>query len=118
VLRELEGPGGLSEMLKWIDIDFLALETKAALVVTHSGGVQEETSYLGIPCLTVRPNTEGPVTVRLGTNRLLDPSVEPLPEAVRQTCRIGRRSGPCPIEGWDGKSAGRIVLALREMLRL
>ena len=61
----------LTEPLSYLD--FMALEAQAALVITNSGGVQEETSYLGVPCLTVRPNTERPVTITEGTNRLIDP---------------------------------------------
>ena len=80
------------------------------------GGIQEETSYLGIPCLTVRPNTERPVTVTEGTNRLLDPAKESLCAAAKAAIRRGRRQSPCAIEGWDGKAADRIVLALRERL--
>ena len=59
-------------------LDFLRLESSAALVITDSGGVQEETTYLGIPCLTLRANTERPVTVTEGTNRLVDPGEESL----------------------------------------
>jgi UDP-N-acetylglucosamine 2-epimerase (non-hydrolysing) len=92
--------------------DFLSLECRAALVITDSGGVQEETSYLGIPCLTLRPSTERPVTVTEGTNRLLDPEKESLADAARSALARGRRAGPCPIEGWDGKSAERIVQVL------
>ncbi|HYG34976.1 MAG TPA: UDP-N-acetylglucosamine 2-epimerase (non-hydrolyzing), partial [Clostridia bacterium] len=72
-------------------LDFMGLEARAALVITDSGGVQEETSYLGIPCLTVRPNTERPVTVTEGTNRLLDPSTESLSAAARAALQTGRR---------------------------
>ena len=97
-------------------LDFLALELRAALVITDSGGVQEETSYLGIPCLTVRPNTERPVTLTEGTNRLLDPEQEPLSAAARAALEKGRRQEPCSIEGWDGQAALRITLALREMI--
>jgi UDP-N-acetylglucosamine 2-epimerase (non-hydrolysing) len=49
-------------------IDFLALQRRAVVVITDSGGIQEETTYLGVPCLTLRNNTERPVTVTLGTN--------------------------------------------------
>ena len=52
-------------------IDFLALQAHAAVVVTDSGGVQEETTFLGVPCLTVRPNTERPITITMGTNQLV-----------------------------------------------
>jgi len=99
-------------------LDFIALETRAALVVTDSGGIQEETSYLGIPCLTVRPNTERPVTITEGTNRLLDPEKESFGAAAQASLQRGRRAGPCPIEGWDGHAAARIVVALREKLEI
>ncbi len=54
-------------------IDFLSLVRGAAVVVTDSGGIQEETTILGVPCLTLRPNTERPITVTHGTNRLVEP---------------------------------------------
>ncbi len=97
-------------------LDFTALETRAALVITDSGGVQEEASYLGIPCLTVRPNTERPVTVTEGTNRLLDPAKESLCAAAQAALARGRRTEPCAIEGWDGRAAGRIAEVLREVV--
>ena len=96
--------------------EFLSLETRAALVITDSGGVQEETSYLGVPCLTLRANTERPVTVTEGTNRLLEPEKESLAAAAQAALAKGRRQGPCPIEGWDGKAASRVTAALREMV--
>jgi UDP-N-acetylglucosamine 2-epimerase (non-hydrolysing) len=98
--------------------DFLALQTRAALVITDSGGVQEETTFLGVPCLTVRPNTERPVTITEGTNRLVDPAKESLPDAARAALARGRRASACAIEGWDGQAAGRVVAVLREALRL
>jgi UDP-N-acetylglucosamine 2-epimerase (non-hydrolysing) len=106
----------LTEPLSYLD--FIALETRTALVVTDSGGIQEETSYLGIPCLTVRPNTERPITITEGTNRLLDPEKESLSAAARAALQRGRRLGACPIEGWDGQAAARIILALQEKLRV
>jgi UDP-N-acetylglucosamine 2-epimerase (non-hydrolysing) len=99
-------------------MDFLALETRAALVITDSGGVQEETSYLGVPCLTVRPNTERPVTVTEGTNRLLDPEKESLSAAAQTALGRDRRVAPCSIEGWDGQAAQRIARVLREAIGL
>lgn len=104
----------LTEPLSYLD--FAALQVRAALVITDSGGVQEETSYLGIPCLTVRPNTERPVTVTEGTNRLLDPEKESLSAAARGAITKGRRASPCAIEGWDGQAAPRVAAALREMV--
>ena len=97
-------------------LDFLAIESAAALVVTDSGGVQEETSYLGVPCLTVRPNTERPVTVTEGTNRLIDPERESLSAAVAAGVRGGRRATPCAIPGWDGRAAERVVDFMGQIL--
>ena len=82
------------------------------LVITDSGGIQEETSYLGIPCLTLRKNTERPVTVTHGTNQLCE-----LDQLKRKTGEIlrGQVRMRGDIELWDGKTAGRIVEILREM---
>jgi UDP-N-acetylglucosamine 2-epimerase (non-hydrolysing) len=99
----LLGPLGYLEMLN--------LVADAGLVITDSGGLQEETSYLGIPCLTVRPNTERPVTVTQGTNRLVRPTAAALLEAVARSAAEGRRE--CAIEFWDGKTAERIVEVLK-----
>ena len=98
--------------------DFLALESRASLVITDSGGVQEETSYLGIPCLTVRPNTERPVTVTEGTNRLINPEAESLSAAANAALQKGHRSQPCSIDGWDGRAAERTSAVIREALHV
>ncbi len=84
---------------------FMRLVAASRAVITDSGGVQEETSYLGIPCLTLRENTERPITLTLGTNRLI--TLEDLPAALHTTLRtpITRRLIPL----WDGQTAGRIV---------
>ena len=94
-------------------LDFLALEAHASLVLTDSGGVQEETTYLGVPCLTARPNTERPVTLTFGTNRLVESQAQVL---VAETARalknpLSERSRP---ELWDGMAAGRIVKSLQQ----
>lgn len=89
-------------------LDFLALTYSAGLVLTDSGGIQEETTYLGVPCLTVRPTTERPVTVELGTNRLVASQGEAILEAVRTILRGQGQQGTCPPL-WDGKAAERIV---------
>lgn len=89
-------------------LDFLALMNSAALVITDSGGVQEETTYLGVPCLTVRQNTERPITVTQGTNRLVDCGREALLNAASAALQTPRQ----PIqrlELWDGRAACRIV---------
>ena len=87
-------------------LEMLSLVRSASLVITDSGGLQEETTYLGIPCLTVRPNTERPITVTHGTNRLVAPRRDAILAAVRDGKKAAR---PRPIERWDGKTAERIV---------
>ncbi|MBI3789560.1 MAG: UDP-N-acetylglucosamine 2-epimerase (non-hydrolyzing), partial [Gemmatimonadetes bacterium] len=88
----------------------LGLVTKAHCVITDSGGLQEETTALGIPCLTVRPNTERPVTITEGTNRLV-PDAADLVAALAGVTRAGNRRRP---EGWDGHAGERIIAALKE----
>ncbi len=93
-------------------VDFLALTVNAALVITDSGGIQEETTFLGTPCLTVRPNTERPVTVTQGTNRLVDGTRNAIVEAAEKALVGGAE--PARPELWDGKAAGRIVDAITD----
>jgi UDP-N-acetylglucosamine 2-epimerase (non-hydrolysing) len=95
-------------------IDFLRLQSDAALVVTDSGGVQEETSFLGVRCLTLRPNTERPITITHGTNVLVRPGIDELLETAEAS--LARSVAPAMIEYWDGRAAGRIVEALRQKL--
>jgi UDP-N-acetylglucosamine 2-epimerase (non-hydrolysing) len=96
----------LVEPLRYMEM--LDLVDGAFAVITDSGGLQEETTALGVPCFTVRPNTERPVTITEGTNQLvLDPSR--LPTLVRGASRNGKSRLP---EGWDGHAAERIIEAL------
>jgi UDP-N-acetylglucosamine 2-epimerase (non-hydrolysing) len=88
-------------------LDFLCLMGHAAVVVTDSGGIQEETTCLGVPCVTVRENTERPVTVKVGTNVLAGTSKEGIRQATRQQL-TSKVSGGVP-EAWDGRSAQRIL---------
>ncbi len=89
-------------------LDMLSLVANAGLVVTDSGGLQEETSFLGVPCLTVRPNTERPITCTHGTNRLVQPQRDAILAAAERA--LGRRSPARPvIERWDGQAAARIA---------
>lgn len=88
-------------------LDFLCLMANATMVVTDSGGVQEETTCLGVPCVTVRENTERPITVQVGTNVLSGVSTEGIREATRRQLSTPQ-SGAIP-ERWDGKSAQRIL---------
>jgi UDP-N-acetylglucosamine 2-epimerase (non-hydrolysing) len=90
-------------------LDFLCLMAHAAVVVTDSGGIQEETTCLGIPCVTVRENTERPVTVKVGTNILAGTSKEGIRQAARQ--QLESRVCSAMPEAWDGRSAQRIVAA-------
>ena len=96
-------------------LPFLALQRSAALVITDSGGVQEETTYLGIPCLTVRENTERPVTVTMGTNILVGRDTQLLQtHAVHIVSGKGKQSQVPPL--WDGHTSGRIVKVIRARL--
>ncbi|MCX6924442.1 MAG: UDP-N-acetylglucosamine 2-epimerase (non-hydrolyzing), partial [Verrucomicrobia bacterium] len=89
-------------------LDFLALMSTAALVLTDSGGIQEETTFLRIPCLTARPNTERPITLTAGTNRLVPSRREALTKAVTESLAQARSFKQLP-EFWDGQTASRIV---------
>ena len=94
-------------------------QSQARLVITDSGGVQEETTYLGVPCLTVRPNTERPVTIELGTNRLVASTCQSIVEASAPVLANGMQRGAGKgdrPELWDGISSQRIVSVLREVL--
>jgi UDP-N-acetylglucosamine 2-epimerase (non-hydrolysing) len=95
-------------------VDFLSLLDQAALVFTDSGGIQEETSVLGVPCLTLRPNTERPITCQLGTNRVV--GTDPLVIAEAAEFARSRQWEPAAIPLWDGKAAERIVKTLLEDL--
>ena len=89
-------------------LDFLSLEASARAVLTDSGGIQEETTYLGIPCFTLRANTERPVTVRAGTNTVLglDPErIAAIPALLREGA--GANGDPPPL--WDGHAAERVA---------
>lgn len=95
-------------------LDFLCLMKHARLVVTDSGGVQEETTALGVPCVTLRQNTERPVTIECGTNVLGGTELEGIRQSIRaQLARPYRSSVP---ELWDGRAAARIVGILAERL--
>jgi UDP-N-acetylglucosamine 2-epimerase (non-hydrolysing) len=107
MLGTFEPPRGLLLSEPFGYLDFLALMKGAALVVTDSGGIQEETTWLGIPCLTVRDNTERPITVALGTNRLIGRSPARLRLEMDRVLAGDRpRGGVPPL--WDGRAADRI----------
>ncbi|MFZ5788719.1 MAG: non-hydrolyzing UDP-N-acetylglucosamine 2-epimerase [Acidobacteriota bacterium] len=86
----------------------LSLMASARVVITDSGGIQEETSFLGIPCLTLRPSTERPVTVTLGTNTIVGEDLGKA-EALVDDILAGRYKSGAPIPKWDGHAAERVV---------
>jgi UDP-N-acetylglucosamine 2-epimerase (non-hydrolysing) len=89
-------------------LEFLALQRNATVVITDSGGIQEETTYLGVPCLTLRENTERPITLTSGTNVLIGRNWELLREQFHAALNGNRKSmGPPPL--WDGKASERIA---------
>jgi UDP-N-acetylglucosamine 2-epimerase (non-hydrolysing) len=94
-------------------LQMLDLTESAEVVLTDSGGVQEETTFLGVPCLTVRPNTERPITLTQGTNQL----VQATREAILAAFSNGVRRRASQIERWDGKAGERIAAALCEGAR-
>ena len=102
---------GLSERVRVVPpvgyLDFVALEAQARLVLTDSGGVQEETTVLGVPCLTLRDNTERPITVTEGTNQLVGRD----PQAIVKAA-LGIFDAPPPPRApalWDGRAGQRIA---------
>ena len=96
-------------------LEFLALQDRAALVLTDSGGIQEETTALGVPCITLRENTERPITVEEGTNELLGLDFERVLEFSRRAFRGEWKSHRVP-ELWDVHAASRIAKLLEEKL--
>jgi UDP-N-acetylglucosamine 2-epimerase (non-hydrolysing) len=110
--RRLEDAGLKMGRVRMLDpvgyLEMLDLVEHAFAVITDSGGLQEETTALGIPCLTVRPNTERPITIIEGTNRLV-----PHPADIVTELRRVRRPATAPRpEGWDGHAAERVIAAL------
>ncbi|GAG44096.1 unnamed protein product, partial [marine sediment metagenome] len=94
-------------------IEFLALQKNATVVITDSGGIQEETTVLGIPCLTMRENTERPITVWEGTNKLI--GVHDIEYEVEEILKGNGKKGKIP-DLWDGNTAGRMVKILEGIL--
>lgn len=105
----LNGADGLKTCEPMSYHDSLGLIDKARFILTDSGGIQEETTFLGVPCLTLRPNTERPVTVTVGTNKLT--SLETLKEDVSDIINSRTNNGRIP-ELWDGLTGQRIIKAL------
>jgi UDP-N-acetylglucosamine 2-epimerase (non-hydrolysing) len=105
--------GGLRLLEPLPYLDFLGLQTRAIMVITDSGGIQEETTYLNIPCITVRENTERPVTITHGTNQLVGRDLEKLRTAAKHVLnhnsqRKSRAHRSC-VPLWDGHASERIA---------
>jgi UDP-N-acetylglucosamine 2-epimerase (non-hydrolysing) len=92
-------------------LDFLHLQSHAAIVLTDSGGIQEEATILGVPCLTLRENTERPITIEQGTNQLVGHQTDDILSGVEKALAGNRPVARSP-ELWDGKSADRIAKVL------
>jgi UDP-N-acetylglucosamine 2-epimerase (non-hydrolysing) len=107
----IQGPGNWRESIILTDplgyLDFLCLMKHASLVVTDSGGIQEETTILGVPCVTVRENTERPVTVESGTNTIAGTKTDAIKDAIRR--QLGRNRDNGVPKNWDGRAGARIV---------
>ncbi|MGA9526809.1 MAG: UDP-N-acetylglucosamine 2-epimerase (non-hydrolyzing) [Terriglobales bacterium] len=89
-------------------VDFLALQARSTVVITDSGGIQEETTYLGVPCLTMRENTERPVTVAQGTNVLVGRDAKKLQAELAKVLSGQAKKGTVPLL-WDGRTGERIA---------
>jgi len=94
-------------------LDMLALQASARLVLIDSGGIQEETTALGVACMTLRPNTERRVTIDEGTNTLVGPSPDQIVAVATQILDEGGKAGRIP-DLWDGHASDRLVDILRE----
>jgi UDP-N-acetylglucosamine 2-epimerase (non-hydrolysing) len=102
-------------------LECIALEADARIVLTDSGGIQEETTFLGVPCLTLRDNTERPITVTEGTNRVVGADPIRVREAIaeeldREDDDLDEREPRRP-EMWDGRAADRIVAEIRARMK-
>jgi len=96
-------------------LEFLRLTSEARLVLTDSGGIQEETTILQVPCLTMRENTERPITIEQGTNRLVGTDPKNILQAALDTLEATPRF-LAPPEFWDGKASARILDVLERAL--
>jgi len=111
-LRSVELPTGVRILPPAGYLDFIALEASARLVLTDSGGVQEETTVLGVPCLTLRDRTERPITVSEGTNQLIGRDPARIVKAAREVLAAPPPRPAKPPALWDGQAGGRIAAAL------
>jgi UDP-N-acetylglucosamine 2-epimerase (non-hydrolysing) len=107
-------PKGLRPIAPLPYLEFLHLNAGARMILTDSGGLQEESTVLGVPCLTLRTNTERPITCTEGTNQLVGADKARILAAARQVLSGGAPKGRAP-EHWDGKAARRIATVLRDL---
>jgi UDP-N-acetylglucosamine 2-epimerase (non-hydrolysing) len=129
-LASLDADPGSHPRLQLLDpqpyLDFLALQRSAALVITDSGGIQEETTFLDVPCLTVRENTERPITITMGTNQLVGRDLQKLRNAAEGIISRGLEGGTrnyetdrglqrCRVPLWDGQAAERIAEIIMQL---
>jgi UDP-N-acetylglucosamine 2-epimerase (non-hydrolysing) len=96
-------------------LEMLGLMQAARIVLTDSGGVQEETTALGVPCVTLRENTERPITAEQGTNTVVGQDPARIKAVTDDILRTGGKAGRVP-ELWDGRASQRIAAVLREWL--
>jgi UDP-N-acetylglucosamine 2-epimerase (non-hydrolysing) len=114
-LQDLGTPFVTGKRIEFCDplpyLEFIALQERAAMVITDSGGIQEETTFLGVPCLTVRENTERPITISKGTNQLVGRDLGRLRSAAAGILQNGKQQSlaATPIPLWDGHAAERIA---------
>ena len=113
LLGSITGSSGIRATEPLSYIEFMNLVVRCTIAITDSGGLQEETTYLGIPCATLRENTERPITISEGTNRLLKPAA--LVAAARQALQSKWPRGRKPAL-WDGRAASRAAESLRDRL--
>ena len=117
---EASGSSAAAEVMRLAEpmdyADFIGLEAEARLVITDSGGVQEETTALGVPCLTYRTTTERPITVELGTNELVGVDPTALQDAARRALAADPPAEPPRIPLWDGQAGPRAAEAIERFL--
>jgi UDP-N-acetylglucosamine 2-epimerase (non-hydrolysing) len=111
-LQSQEGDVRLIDPVPYIE--FLGLQSRARVVITDSGGIQEETTVLGVPCLTVRENTERPITVEIGTNILVGRDLGKLQRELERILYGERKQGRVPPL-WDGRAAERIAVIIAKL---
>jgi UDP-N-acetylglucosamine 2-epimerase (non-hydrolysing) len=111
---KLNEVGGLALLGPIGYLEFLALQRDAAVVITDSGGIQEETTYLGVPCLTLRENTERPITVELGTNSLVGRDMGRLKRETETILSGNAKKGTVPPL-WDGRAGERLAAVVAKL---